>query len=137
IIPDFKDPSRYAAYATQGGLGMPNRDYYLLKGEKYDAYRKAYRDHVINLQRLAGISQPEARADRIIALETQIAKLHWTPEQSRDVEKIYNPLSRAQLKAFAPQLEWDRALSKLGLPKVDKVVVAEKSAVAAEAKLFA
>jgi endothelin-converting enzyme/putative endopeptidase len=137
IIPDLKNPTRYAVYAGQSGLGMPNRDYYLLKGEKYDAYRKAYRDYLVELQRQAGIADAEARADRIIALETEIAKIHWTPEQSRDVEKIYNPMTRAQLRAFAPQLEWDRALAKLGLPKVDKVVVAEKSAVAAEAKLFA
>jgi endothelin-converting enzyme/putative endopeptidase len=116
---------------------MPNRDYYLLKGEKYDAYRKAYRDYIIELERQAGISDAEGRADRIIALETEIAKIHWTPEESRDVEKIYNPMTRAQLKEFAPQLEWDRALARLGLPKVDKVVVAQKSAVAAEAKLFA
>jgi endothelin-converting enzyme/putative endopeptidase len=137
IVPDFKNPTRYAAYASQGGLGMPNRDYYLLKGEKYDAYRKAYRDYIIHIEKLAGISDPEARADRIIALETQIAKLHWTPEQSRDVEKIYNPMTRAQLRTFAPQLQWDRALTKLGLAKVDKIVVAEKSAIAGEARLFA
>src|SRR4051812_33497670 len=49
IIPDFKNPARYAAYATQSGLGMPNRDYYLLKGEKYDAYRKAYRDYIVSI----------------------------------------------------------------------------------------
>ena len=137
LYPDFKNPARYAAYATQSGLGMPNRDYYLLKGAKYDAYRKAYRDYLVELQRLAGITDPAARADRIIALETQIAKIHWTPEQSRDVEKLYNPMTRAQLRAFAPQLQWDRALTKLGLGKVDKVVVGEKSAVQAEARLFA
>jgi putative endopeptidase len=137
IVPDFKNPARYAAYASQGGLGMPNRDYYLLQGEKYDAYRKAYRDYIIQIETLAGIDDPEARADRIIALETQIAKLHWTPEQSRDVEKIYNPMTRGQLRAFAPQLQWDRALTKLGLGKVDKLVVAEKSAIAGEARLFA
>jgi len=132
IYPDLKDPTRYSTYVSQGGLGMPNRDYYLLKGEKYDGYRKAYRDYIIETQRLAGISNPEAKADRIIALETAIAKIHWTPEQSRDVEKIYNPMTRAQLRAFAPQLEWDRALTKLGLGKVNKVVVGEKSAVQAE-----
>jgi len=137
IVPDFKNPARYAAYATQSGLGMPNRDYYLLKGEKYDAYRKAYRDYIVSIEKLAGISYPEARADRIIALETQIAKIHWTPEQSRDVERIYNPMTRAQLRAFAPQLQWDRALTKLGLGKVDKLIIAEKSAIAGEAKLFA
>ena len=137
IYPDLKDPTRYSTYVSQGGLGMPNRDYYLLKGEKYDGYRKAYRDYIIETQRLAGISNPEARADRIIALETAIAKIHWTPEQSRDVEKIYNPMTRAQLRAFAPQLEWDRALTKLGLGKVNKVVVGEKSAVQAESRLLA
>jgi putative endopeptidase len=136
IYPDLKNPTHYAAYAGQSGLGMPNRDYYLLKGEKYDAYRKAYRDYIVELQRLAGISDPEARADRIIALETDIARLHWTPEQSRDVDKTYNPMTRAQLRAFAPQLQWDRMLGKLRLAKVDKIVVVEKSAVQGEAKLL-
>ena len=137
IYPDLKNPTRYAAYAGQDGLGMPNRDYYLLKGAKYDAYRKAYRDYIVEIQRLAGISDPEARADRIIALETAIAKIHWTPEQSRDVDKIYNPMTRAQLRAFAPQLEWDRALAKLKLSGINKLVINEKSAIQGEAKLFA
>ena len=137
IYADLKDPTRYSAYASQDGLGMPNRDYYLLQGEKYDAYRKAYRDYIIQLQKLAGITTPEARADRIIALETAIAKIHWTPEQSRDVEKIYNPMTRAQLRTFAPQLDWDRALTKLGLGNIDKLVVGEKSAIQSEGKLFA
>jgi endothelin-converting enzyme/putative endopeptidase len=137
IYPDFKNPTRYSVYASQSGLGMPNRDYYLLKGEKYDAYRKAYRNYLIDIQKLAGISDAEERADRVIALETRIAKLHWTPEQSRDVDKIYNPMTRAQLAAFAPQLDWARALRKSGLGNVNKVVVAEKSAVQGEAKLFA
>jgi len=137
IYPDLKNPTRYAAYAGQHGLGMPNRDYYLLKGAKYDAYRKAYRNYLIDIQRLAGISTPEARADRVIALETAIARIHWTPEQQRDAEKTYNPMTRAQLRTFAPQLDWDRALAKLDLAKVDKVVVGEKSAIQAEGKLFA
>ena len=137
IYPDLKNPTRYSVYASQGGLGLPNRDYYLLKGDKYDAYRKAYRDYIINVQKLAGITDAEARADRIIALETQIAKIHWTPEQSRDAEKTYNPMTRAQLRTFAPQLQWDRALTKLGLTKVDKVVIGQKSAVQAEGRLFA
>jgi len=137
IFADLKTPTRYSAYAFQGGLGMPNRDYYLLKGEKYDAYRKAYRAYIVELQRLAGISDPEARADRIIELETQIAKIHWTPEQSRDAVKTYNPMTRAQLRSFAPELQWDRALTKLRLSKADKIVVGQKSAIAAEGKLFA
>jgi hypothetical protein len=92
---------------------MLNRDYYLLKGAKYDAFRQAYRDYIVKVQRLAGISDPEARANRIIALETQIAKIHWTPEQSRDVEKSYNPMSCAPLFHSrvdrAPKPAWARS----------------------------
>jgi endothelin-converting enzyme/putative endopeptidase len=137
IYPDLKNPTRYSVYASQSGLGMPNRDYYLLKGEKYDAYRKAYHDYIVRLAQLAGIGDAEARADRIIKLETQIAKLHWTPEKSRDVQANYNPMTRAQLRAFTPQLKWDRALAKLGLGKVSKIVVGQKSAIQGEARLFA
>jgi endothelin-converting enzyme/putative endopeptidase len=136
IFPDFKNPRRYSAYAFQGGLGMPNRDYYLLKGEKYDAYRKAYRDYIIKLQTLAGIPDAEAKADRIMVLETEVANIHWPEEKSRDIEAIYNPMSRAKLKAFAPQFDWDRALVKLGLGSADQIVVGQTSAIAAEAKLF-
>lgn len=134
---DLKDPTRYAVYAGQGGLGLPGRDYYLLTGEKYDQYRKAYRAYVVKMQQLAGIPDAEAKADRIIALETAIAKIHWTPEQSRDVQKIYNPMTRAQLEKFAPQFDWGRSLNKLGLKSVNTVVVGEKSAVQAEGKLLA
>src|SRR5258705_4254533 len=137
IDADLKDPTRYTVHAGQGGLGMPNRDYYLLEGAKYDGYRKAYRDYIVEIERQAGIGNAEAKADRIIALETAIARIHWTPEQSRDVEKSYNPMTRAQLRAFAPQLDWDRALTKTGLGKVDRVVIGQKSAIQAEAKLFA
>ena len=137
IFADLKNPTRYSAYAFQSGLGLPNRDYYLLKGDKYDAYRKAYRDYIIKLQTLAGIPDAEAKADRIIALETEIAKIHWTEEQSRDVDATYNPMTRAQLKDFAPQFQWDRALAKLGLGSAEHIVVGQKSAIAAEGKLFA
>ena len=137
IFPDFKEPTRYSLFVGQDGLGLPNRDYYLLEGAKYDAYRKAYRDYIVTMQKLAGIPDAEAKGDRILALETEIAKIHWTPEQSRDLEKIYNPMTRDRLQAFAPQFEWDRLLTRLGLPHVDKVVVAETTALQAEGKLFA
>ncbi len=136
IFSDLKDPTRYSAYAFQGGLGLPNRDYYLLEGEKYDGYRAAYRDYIIRIETLAGLADAQAKADRIIALETAIAKVHWTPEKSRDIEAIYNPMTRAELKAFAPQVQWGRVLAKLGLGNAETIVVGEKSAIADEAKLL-
>ena len=137
MIPDFKDPTHYGVYAFQDGLGLPNRDYYLLTDAKSAAYRKAYREYVVTMQKLAGIADPEARADRIIALENRIAKLHWTPEKSRDIEATYNPMSRAKLKTFAPQVDWGRMLDKLGLTNVDTLVVGQTDAIAGEAKLLA
>jgi putative endopeptidase len=136
IYPDLSEPTRYAVYAGQSGLGMPNRDYYLLQGAKYDAYRTAYRAYVTKIQELAGITDAAAKADRIIALETAIAKVHWTPEQSRDIDKIYNPMDLAKLNAFAPQLQWNRALAKSGLGDTTTVVVTETTAVQAIGKLL-
>ncbi len=136
IFADLKDPTKYSVYAGQGGLGLPNRDYYLLQGDKYDAYRKAYLAYLTHIQELAGIPDAAAKADRIIALETQIAKLHWTPEKSRETKLNYNPMTRVQLAKFAPQLEWNRALNDRGLNKINTVVVRQTTAIQGEAKLL-
>ena len=97
IIPDPADTTHYVAFASQGGLGMPGRDYYLRTGADYDRYRAAYRTYLVTLQRLAGLPDAEARADRVIALEHRIAEAHWAPERSRDIQLTYNPMNRAQL----------------------------------------
>jgi putative endopeptidase len=136
IFPDLSNPTQYAVYAGQSGLGLPNRDYYLLQGAKYDAYRAAYRAYMTQVQQLAGISDAAAKTVRIFALETAIANVHWTPEQSRDIDKIYNPMDLAKLNAFAPQLEWNRALAKAGLDDVKTVVVTETTAVQEIGKLL-
>ncbi len=135
IFPDLSEPTRYGVYAGQGGLGMPNRDYYLLEGAKYDGYRTAYRAYLAKLLQLAGMSDAAAKADRIFALETEIARVHWKPEDSRDVSKIYNPMDRAKLAAFAPQFQWDRSLPKAGLGDVKTVVITETTAVQEIGKL--
>ena len=64
IFPDLSDPTKYGVYTGQGGLGMPNRDYYLLEGAKYDGYRAAYKAYLTKLFTLAGISDAAARAER-------------------------------------------------------------------------
>jgi putative endopeptidase len=136
ILPDFADPKKYIATVQQGGLGLPNRDYYLLQGAKYDGFRKAYRDYVTKVQTLAGIPDAAGKADRIIALETAIAKEQWTPERSRDIQQIYHPLNRAQMTALAPQFEWDCLLKQEGLSAVPIVIVAETTAIQAAGKLL-
>jgi len=136
ITPDPADPTRYIAGAGQGGLGLPNRDYYLLPGAKYDAIRAAYRAYVVQIQKLAGIADAEAKADRIIALETALAKVQWDPARQRDIKQVYNPMNRAQLAQLAPQFEWPTYLEASGLGKIDTVVAAETSAITESGKML-
>ena len=137
ITPNPGDPTHYAAGASQGGLGMPNRDYYLNPGAQFDAYRAAYRTYVATIFRLAGYSEPEARADRVIALEHAIAEAHWTPEQSRDVARSINPMTPAQLAALAPEFNWPLWLEGEGLSGVNTIIVRQTTAIQAEGRLFA
>src|SRR3954469_3070667 len=136
IQPNPADPTHYAPTANQGGLGMPGRDYYLREGADYDRYRAAYRAYLINLQRLAGMSDPEGRADRVIALEHRIAEAQWAPERQRDVTQVINPMNRAQLAAFTPSLDWGALLTASGLGNQQKVVVGETTAIQAAATMI-
>jgi len=135
-LEDPADPTRYIAAAGQGGLGMPNRDYYLEQGEEYDRFRAAYRDYIVTLHNLAGIGDAEARADRIIALETQMAQSQWEPARQRDIEQIYNPMNRQQLAELAPQFNWDSWLEGIGFGNVGTIVAAETTAITAAGELL-
>jgi putative endopeptidase len=134
---DQDEPTRYTASAGQARLGLPVRDYYLLTGEKYVAIRKAYRDYLIRLQTLAGIPDPAAKADRIIALETRLSQDQWTPERRRDPVATHNPMTRAQLTRLAPEFDWTPTLAAMGLGAADKVDIAETTAVAAAGQRLA
>jgi endothelin-converting enzyme/putative endopeptidase len=137
ITTDQDDPTRYTVYSGQARLGLPTRDYYLLKGEKYDAIRKAYRNYIVDLGKLAGLSDPEGRADRIIALETRLSQDQWTPERRRDPVATHNPMTMAQLNKLAPEFHWADMLHSVGLDGARKVDVAETTAVAAAGKRVA
>ena len=137
IIPNPADPSRYIAATGQGGLGMPNRNYYLNEGEQFDKYRTGYREFVTTIMRLSGFSEPEQRADRIIALERRIAEAHWTPEQSRDVTKLINPMTPAKLAEYAPGYNFPLFLRTLKLDGVPIIIVANDTAVKKQSELFA
>jgi len=136
ILPDPANPTRYIVAAGQDGLGMPNRDYYLKEGAEYDTFRAAYRDYLIKIQELAGISDAAARTDRIIALETALAKEQWAPERQRDIKQIYNPMNREQLMELAPEFDWTEWLDESGFGKVDTIIAAETTAIAASGKLL-
>ena len=136
IIPDPADPTRYIAVAGEGSLGLPSRDYYLLTGEKYDAIRTAYRTYAVTLHKLAGISDAEAKAQRLIELETALAKVYWEPARRRDIKQIYNPMNRTQLNTLAPQLQWPEFLKEAGLGGIDTVVAMETTAITEAGKML-
>ena len=126
IDTDLKHPDRYALYTGQGGLGLPDRDYYL-KPELAKT-RDAYRDYAATLLGLAGWPEPARAADAILAFETRIAEASWTKVQQRDLNAIYNPMTPAELAAFAPGVDWPRLLAAAGVAGKPQIIVAEKSA---------
>src|SRR5947207_4751301 len=115
IAPNFKTPDVYAVFAGQATLGMPSREYYLEDNAKMKAHRAAYRDYIVTVQKLAGLPGGEAAADRIIALDTALSKAQWPAADRRDIDKIYNPKTPAQLAKLAPEFDWNATLAKAGL----------------------
>lgn len=137
IIPDPADTTRYIAFVGQSGLGMPDRDYYLKDDDRFQQYRDAYDTYVTTLMTLAGLENAEARADAVIALETELAKVHWTQEDSRDIQKIYNPMSPEELATLAPEFNWALIFDETGLGSIETFVVAQTTAIDEAAELFA
>jgi len=133
---DLKDNSRYSAYVGQGGLGLPDRDYYLDSANpKFVEAKAKYKTHIANMLRLAGIADADARAERIVGLETKIAESHWTRVQRRQIENLYNPMTKAELAAKMPGFDWNAYLAAAGLAGVDRVIVAQPSALTGAARL--
>jgi putative endopeptidase len=123
---DLKNTTRYAVYAGQGGLGLPDRDYYLKPS--FASQKAAYQAYVARLLTLVGWPEPEAKAAAVVAFETQVAEASWTKAQQRDIERMYNPQTQTELVALTPKFAWHRFLQGAGLSGTDRLVVAEKSA---------
>ncbi|OYU25851.1 MAG: peptidase M13 [Burkholderiales bacterium PBB2] len=137
VGPDFKNPSLNLAAASQGGLGLPGRDYYLKQEPRMLKARAAYLQYLQTLAQLAGEAQPARAAERVLALETEIAKAHWDPVANRDPVKAYNPMSPAELARKAPGFDWAAFLEAARLGQIDRLVVAQPSMAIALARLHA
>lgn len=135
VSEDEKDPARNTLHASQGGLGLPDRDYYLR-----DAFRDkkaAYHDYVARLLDMAGWPEAQQRADDIVAFETRIAEVSWSRAESRDRDKTYNPLTPAEVDALAPDFPWVAWLGAADLGEARLIVVRQKSAFPRLADVFA
>jgi putative endopeptidase len=132
---DPKNPTAYAVFISQSGLGMPDRDYYL----KPDMAEKkaAFEAYVAKLLTLAGWPDAETRAKDVVAYETRIAEASWAAADRRNPDNTYNPMSMSELAAFAPGFDWRAFAAAAGLGTIDRVVVREKSAIPKIAAIFA
>ena len=130
-----KEPARYAVFLSQGGLGLPDRDYYLQPA--FAAQLAKYQQYVEQLLQLIGWPDAAGNAAAIVALETRIAEVSWTKAEQRDSNKAYNPLTVSELEAFAPGFPWKQFLTEARLASTDQVIVSEKSAFRKIAAIFA
>lgn len=137
VAEDMNDTSKYRPYLMQGGLGLPDRAYYLSDSERFKELRTKYQAHIAAMLRLAGFADVEARAARIMALETAIAQAHWTVDQTGDVAKANTVWTRSELASKAPGIDWDAFLGAAGMTNQPAFGAWQSSAIAGISKLVA
>ncbi len=125
-VPDFKNPDLNIVYLSQGGLGLPDRDYYVKDDDKSKQIRTDYLAHVTAMFTLVG-ETPEAagkHAQQVMEIETRLAKASRTRVEMRDTEKTYNKLDLVGLEKLAPSLPWKEYLRAIGYPNVTQINIA-------------
>jgi putative endopeptidase len=134
VLPDFAHPDMNIGGVFSAGMGMPDRDYYLT--DKYKTQRDAYRAYMQRTLDMIGTPNASAAADKVMAFETEIAKLSWPQADLRDIDKLNNPMTLAELKAYAPQFDWASYLSETRVVS-PHMIVGDKTAIKALADLYA
>jgi putative endopeptidase len=124
---DFKDSSKVIGEATQGGLSLPDRDYYTRDDDESKKLRQQFVEHVAKLLVLAGDTQDQAtsQANTILGIETSLAKASMTNVERRDPEKIYHKMSIADAQALTPQLPWSAYFRAIGSPALTEINIGQ------------
>jgi putative endopeptidase len=136
VTQGLTDPSRSYPYLLQGGLGMPDRDYYVSPSPHMAELRNGYRAHIVETFKLAGFADAEARAARVFALESKIAAVHATRVESEDVHGVVS-WKREDLAAKAPGLDWPALLEAAGLNDAPVFMIWHPKAIPGLSKLAA
>lgn len=137
VAQDLDDPSRYSAFLLQGGLGMPDRDYYLDDSASMAGIRAKYVPHLAKVLTLAKIPDADAQAARVFELEKRMAAVHGTRVDSIDVMKGNNHWSRKDFDTKAPGIDWQEYFAAAGLDKQTEFVVWQPAAVTGLSALVA
>lgn len=124
---DEKNSTQYIVNVGQGGLSLPEKNYYVATDADSRAIREKYRAHVARMLALLGDSPEQAgkAAGVVLAIETKLAEASRTPTELRDVEKRYNKKTMAELKSLTPRFDWDKYLAAVGAPELKDVIVGE------------
>jgi putative endopeptidase len=130
-------PDTTVPYVLQGGLGLPDRDYYLSTTPEMAKTRGEYKNYIVKVFTLAGMSDPAARAERVMALETRIAQSHIDITTSQDPKKGDNSWTKADFAKNAPGIDWDAYWKAAGLSNQNDFIVWHPGAVIGSAKLVA
>ncbi|MFZ6863945.1 M13 family metallopeptidase [Undibacterium sp. Ji67W] len=133
---DARDSRTYAVYVSQGGLSLPDRDYYLKDDAKFKAFRDAYVKHVEKMLSMSGEKNADKAAADILGLETQIAAIQWTKVENRNPINTYNKIELAKLTELMPGFNWTSYFAGTGVGnKVNYVIVRQPSFLTALAKI--
>jgi len=137
VAPGFNDSDHYAAYLMQGGGELPDREYYLSDSESMQKIRKQYQAHVSAMLKLIGFTDTDARASRVLELETAIAKAHRTLSENEDIHKANNTWKRTEFATKAPGMDWAEYFQGAGLGRVESFIVWQPDAFQGESTLVA
>jgi putative endopeptidase len=135
VAGDPAKPEMNVLWLGQAGLGLPDRDYYL--NATFKPQLDAYRAYIERTLSMVGYAEPSKNANAVIAFETAIAKASWPAAERRDLDKINNPMSLAELQAYAPGLNWEAYFTASSIPSRNRLIVLEKTAIRDIAALYA
>jgi putative endopeptidase len=135
VAPGFNDSDHYAAFLLQGGLQLPDREYYLADSDRMRDLRGKYQTHVSAMLKLAGFTDTDARATRIVELEHAIAQTHLSLADNEDIHKANNTWQQADFAAKAPGLDWAEYFRSAGLSKQASFIVWQPGAFTGESAL--
>jgi putative endopeptidase len=135
VAPGFNDSDHYAAYLMQGGVILPDREYYLSDSESMQKVRSQYQTHMAAMLTLAGLADPDARAKRVFDLEHAIAQTHSTLAENEDIHKANNTWNHSDFSVKAPGLDWEEYFAGAGLTKIKSFIVWQPEAFTGESAL--
>jgi putative endopeptidase len=123
VTVDAKDPNRYIVSVGFDGMGLPDRDYYLVENERNEEIRQKYREYLAFLLGKAGYQNPVAAAEAVYDFEHQVAELEWARTVLRNRDLTYNKVTRAELAALMPQFPTEQLIAAAGFGEEQEFLV--------------